>query len=120
MSEPSKEAQEMQELMERAHVFIKSSKTLQASMVVMLNAWRLYYCSYATMNAYVDGDETFTEGERETIKTIVSNSMREESLKPYRVEDLVADLTTTCVQFLDAQKSNIEEEEEDDDKEQDS
>ena len=103
--------EKVQELTEHARKLVAESKTIQIATVVMLNAWRLYYCSRAVLDNYVEEDESLaTDEEREVVKNLIGNSMNTEALSPYKVDQLVACLSGICIPFLLAQEGNISEE----------
>jgi len=101
----------VQELAEHTRKLVAESKMIQIATVVMLNAWRLYYCSRAVLDNYVEEDENLTtDEEREAVKNLIGNSMNAEALAPYKVDELVACLSGLCIPFLQAQEDNISEE----------
>ena len=103
--------EKVQELTEHARKLVVGSKTIQIATVVMLNAWRLYYCSRAVLDNYVEEDASLTtDEEREVVKNLIGNSMNTEALAPYKVDELVACLSRICIPFLQAQEDNISEE----------
>lgn len=99
----------MQELAKKAQALVDSSHSIRVATIVMLSAWRLFYCSRLVMDNYIDEEEDITEQEQSVITHILATSLYEEALKPYKVEELVAVLAETCVPFLQTQESNISE-----------
>jgi len=105
------EEERVQELTEHTRELVAESKTIQIATVVMLNAWRLYYCSRAVLDNYVEEDAALTtDEEREVVKNLIGNSMNTEAMAPYKVDELVACLSGICIPFLQAQEGNISEE----------
>ena len=103
--------EKVQELTEHVRKLVAESRTIQIATVVMLNAWRLYYCSRAVLDNYVEEDESLaTDEEREVVKNLIGNSMNTEAMAPYKVDELVACLSGICIPFLQAQEGNISEE----------
>ena len=99
----------MQELAKKAQALVDSSHSIRVATIVMLSAWRLFYCSRLVMDNYIEEEEDITEQEQSVITHILATSLYEEALKPYKVEELVAVLVETCVPFLQTQESNISE-----------
>jgi hypothetical protein len=110
----------MRELTARAQKIVDDSHSVRVATVVMLSAWRLFYAARLVMDQYVQGEEDLEEQEKAVITHVLSSSLYEEALKPYKVEELIAVLSETCVPFLRVQEDNIsvdidEEEENEDD-----
>lgn len=105
------EESRLEELTDHAKEMVSDSRTIQISTVVMLNAWRLYYCARAVLDNYVELDDGLvSDEEKEVVKNIIANSMNSEAMKPYKIEELVAVLAEICVPFLQEQEANISEE----------
>tara|TARA_Y100001973_G_C5204622_1_gene340541 strand:- start:4078 stop:4461 length:384 start_codon:yes stop_codon:yes gene_type:complete len=99
--------EKMKELAKVAQRIVDESKTVQVATVTMLNAWRLFYAARAVVSNYMSEEEGISPEDQVAIGHILSSSLLEAALEPYKVDELTASLEQTCIPFLKLQEDNI-------------
>ena len=116
MSEPKEEGaaaeapteESMELFAEIAQRLVVEHKTVQVTSVVMMCAWRLFYCARNVLESFVTDNEELSEEERQGAITILLDSVSARALGPYEIKELTRDVEMTCLSFLTACKDVTE------------
>ena len=84
---------------EKARALSATSTEVQEIMLVMLDAWRLYFLAHESLVPCIE-ECSEEDTERDMIMKIVVESMRETATKPFTTDDLIDGLTARCVAFI--------------------
>ena len=99
---PTEESMEL--FAEIAQRLIAEHKTVQVTSVVMMCAWRLFYCARNVLESFVTDNEELSAEERQGAITILLDSVGAKALGPYEIKELKRDVEMTCLSFLTACK----------------
>ena len=93
---------------EKTRALSATSTEVQEIMLVMLDAWRLYFLAHESLVPCIE-ECAEEDAERDMIRKIIVESMRETATKPFTTDDLIDGLTARCVAFVQEHAAPEEE-----------
>lgn len=97
---------------EIAQRLISEHKAVQVTAVVMMSAWRLFYCARNVLENHIVNHADLSEEEKNGAIKVILDSVAAKALGPYKINELTHDIEKTCIGFLSACADALGEESE--------